>query len=318
MRSKTLLSTGLIAVLTALPALPATAGPSACPQWAEAIAFARDDPVTGYDIFVVQPDGTGLIHLDTNPHRWDGEPQWSPDHCRIAYSAKVKGADHEIRVINPDGSGMITVGGGGDNDRDSNPSWSPDGRFIVYSRALRLADGTLGEDDLWIVDLTTGATRQLTSLRGDEHWIAWSPVDDRIAFEAEVTGRNDIFVINADGGGLTQLTAGQKANGHPAWSPDGSQIAFTSNRSHYIEIWIMNADGSNPRQITRFGSAIPGSPQYLAFSPDGSQLVFSMQPERSTTDKDLYVMNLDGSGLHNLTALFSEAADGARDVWADW
>jgi len=309
----------LIVALTAGGlALPLVADQGPCPDWQNAIVFTRDDPETGYDLFIVQPDGTGLTHLDTNPDRWDGEPRWSPDHCRILYGADIKGSNSEIRVINPDGSGMETLVGRNSDDEHWNPAWSPDGRRIAFAVTPKIAAHEMGEDDIWVANADGSGAEKITGLPGDEHWLAWSPVDDRIAFKAEVTGRNDIFVIKADGSGLTQLTRDQKANTHPAWSPDGTEIAFISNRSRYIEIWIMDADGSNPRQITQFGSSIPGSPQFLAFSPDGTRLVFSMQPERGTNDKDLYVMNIDGSGLYNLTALFSQAADGARDVWADW
>lgn len=299
----------------ALP-LPGLAGP--CPQWQNAIVFTRDDPASGYDLFVVQPDGSGLTHLDTNRERWDGEPRWSPDHCQIIYSAAVKGADEAIRVINPDGGGMRTLIGHTSPDRYWNPAFSPDGSRIAFAVRPKIAAHKMGEDDIWVANADGSHPVRITDMPGDEHWLDWSPVDDRIAFKAEVTGRNDIFVINADGSGLTQLTDHQKANMHPAWSPDARQIAFTSNRTSYVEIWIMNADGSAPRQITHFGDAIPGAPQYLAFSPDGRQLVFSMYPKRGTNDTDLYVMNLDGSGLYNLTARFSTAADGVPDIWADW
>lgn len=309
-------------VLTAVAAIglagALAADPAPCPRWENAIVFTRDDPASGYDLFVVQPDGTGLTHLATNPDRWDGEPRWSPDHCRIIYGADIKGSNSEIRVIAPDGSGMTTLVGRNSDDEYWNPDWSPDGSRIAFAVTPKIAAHEMGEDDIWVANADGSGAAKLTDLPGDEHWIDWSPVDDRILFKAEADGNNEIFAIHADGSGLTNLTQHPKADGYPAWSPDGRQIAFISNRSAHIEIWIMNADGSDPRQVTDFGSAIPGAPQYLAFSPDGTQLVFSMQPERGTNDKDLYVMNVDGTGLTNLTALFSEAADGARDVWADW
>lgn len=300
------------------PGLPLAAQPGPCPDWDQAIVFTRDDPATGYDLFVVQPDGTGLTHLDTNPDRWDGEPRWSPDHCRILYGADIKGSNSEIRVIDPDGSGMETIIGRDSDDEHWNPAWSPDGTRIAFAVTPKIAAHEMGEDDIWVANADGSDPVRITDMAGDEHWLAWSPVDDCIAFKAEVTGNNDIFVINGDGTGLENLTGHPKADMHPAWSPDGTRIAFISNRSRYSEIWMMAADGSGLRQITDFGSAVPGRPQYLAFSPDGTRFVFSMQPERGSTDKDLYVMNVDGTGLYNLTGRFSEAADGARDVWADW
>jgi Tol biopolymer transport system component len=304
-------------VTAVLLALPAFAG--ACPEWEHAIVFERDDPHTGRDIFVVQPDGSGLFHIDNNPGRTDSSPQWSPDHCRIAYAAMVSGEDEEIRIINPDGTGMVTVAGGGDLDRDWNPSWSPDGKWIVYARAPRLPNQHLGEDDLWIVPVDGSApARRITDFRGDEHWIRWSPVDDRIAFKAEHEGNSDIWLVSPDGTGLVQLTHARVGEGHPAWSPDGKTIAYVSG-GPTTEIHLMAADGTYVRQISHFGHGLPNAPQFLAFSPDGSRLVMSLSAPSGAYDKDLYILDLTTGALTNLTALFAGGeGDGAKDIWADW
>ncbi|MFC0041749.1 protein kinase domain-containing protein [Actinomadura rayongensis] len=75
-----------------------------------------------------------------------GDPAWSPDGRRIAYT---RGKDPgEIWVMNADGTGGHRVTTGAENESD--PSWSPDGRWIAYVRgpftdsvvhAIR-ADGT--------------------------------------------------------------------------------------------------------------------------------------------------------------------------------
>lgn len=321
--SRNILVRSLVSTLiVALPLLPlaqaATAGSGACPEWENAIVFSRDDPVSGVDIFVVQPDGSGLVHLDNNPKRSDSHPQWTPDHCGIVYTAKVKGFDEEVRRIAPDGSGMETLVGGGDDDRDWNGSLSPDGRLLVYVHAARLPDGKLAEDDLWIVDLATGDKRQLTALPGDEHWASWSPAGDLILFKAEPEGNGDIFTIRPDGTGLTNLTQTRVGEGYPAISPDGQTIVYTSG-GPTTEIFLMEVDGSNKRQMSHFGRSLPAGPKYLAFSPDGSRIVLSLSPGTGQFDEDLYVMRLDGKILYSLTERFSgRQGDGARDAWADW
>lgn len=305
----------------AVPAMSQSApdGPGACPEWENAIVFSRDDPDTGYDIFVVQPDGTGLRRVSNNPGRMDRSPQWTADHCRIIYAAKVQGEDEAIRMVSPDGSGETTIIGGGDLDRDWNPSMSPDGNWIAYARAPRLPDRHLGEDDLWIAPVDGNEPpRQLTDFEGDEHWVQWSPDGAWILFKAEVAGNSDLWLVDPAGTEFVQLTDARVGEGPAAWSPDGRTIAYVSGGTT-SEIWIMDRDGGNVRQVSRFGHGVPGYPLHLAFSPDGTRLVVSLGSPSGAYDRDLHILSLTDGSLTNLTARFSgQVGDGAEDVWPDW
>ena len=60
----------------------------------------------------------------------------------------------------------------------------------------------------------------------------------------------------------------------------------------------MNADGSNKRQITRNGKA--NFAPY--FFPDGKRIIFaSNMDDPKGRNFDLYVINVDGSGLERIT-----------------
>jgi len=142
------------------------------------------------------------------------------------------------------------------------------------------------------------ATRTVTISGGD--WDpTWSPDGTRLAFEsdrAKAVDRGDIFVVNADGSGLVQLTSDDSDDREPAWSPDGRLIAF--NR---FGIWVMNStDGSNVRQVTQNGS-------HPSWSPDGSKIVFTVVG--IGTGAGIWVTNLDGSGLTQLTTTALPAMD---------
>ncbi len=75
-------------------------------------------------------------------------------------------------------------------------------------------------------------------------------------------------------------------------------------RPSKLEIYIMNADGSNSRQITNLncGSFAP----YLR--PDGKKLVFCTNYGGSMRDFDIYLINVDGTGLERVT--FNPTFDG--------
>ena len=121
-----------------------------------------------------------------------------------------------------------------------------------------------------------------------------------------------VWTMNSDGSSPTRLTDDKTRteklasfipvyDGNPAWSPDGTQIAFISNRDYLFAVWVMNADGSNARLVT--DKVIDaGEP---AWSPDGGKIAFSGGARGSVMmtipSVNIYVVNLDGSGLTQLT-----------------
>ena len=126
----------------------------------------------------------------------------------------------------------------------------------------------------------------------------------------------DIFTADLEGNILEQLTDTPGYDAEATLSPDGSKIVFTSMRSGDLELYTMDTDGSNVTQITD-GLGYDGG---AFFSPDGSKLIF--RASRPQTDEDikvykdllaeglvqptemeLYVCNVDGSDLRQITKL---------------
>jgi Tol biopolymer transport system component len=113
---------------------------------------------------------------------------------------------------------------------------------------------------------------------------AFPGTNGKIAFERD----NDIFLMNPDGSGAAPVTSDGVAKRDPVISADGRFVAYSYNR----DIWVVGSDGTNPHAITS-GQA---NDQSAAFSPDGRRIAFL----RADVG-DIFAMNLDGSGLVNLT-----------------
>jgi len=133
-----------------------------------------------------------------------------------------------------------------------------------------------------------------------------------IVFYSDRDGNIEIYVMNSEGNDQRRLTFNEYADDSPALSSDGSRIAFISNRddpdpagcSHtcFNQLYIINIDGSNEHRLigTDFSTHHPD------WHPDG--LIISFDTE-ADLQGDIYVVNVDGSGLRLLIE------DG---FWADW
>mgnify|MGYP003288138549 CR=1 FL=1 len=126
--------------------------------------------------------------------------------------------------------------------------------------------------------------------------------------------------MNADGSSPTRLTDDKSRtaklpdfspvyDASPAWSPDGTKIAFISNRDYLFSLYVMNADGSNSRLVTDRVIDM-GEP---AWSPDGGKIAFSAGARGSIGSTkpqvDIYVVNVDGSGLLKLTEMNADGSN---------
>jgi Tol biopolymer transport system component len=187
---------------------------------------------------------------------------------------------------------------------DFDPDFSADGKRLVFrsERGRQPPDPYgVGYDALFVVRTDGTRLRQINPPSGGL-FPAWSPKANLIAFSGAARGnpsRDNVTLMTPEGADVHDL--GVQGEG-AMWSPDGSQIAFASHSGDgNWAVWLMDADGSNARQLTYprltppagLNGDGPG-----AWSPDGREIVYSSVVRG---DRELYVMNADGSGKRRIT-----------------
>jgi Tol biopolymer transport system component len=180
-------------------------------------------------------------------------------------SVNVWGLDvGSFSPVNPAGARPIASS----TRQQMDPAFSPDGRKIAF-----LSDRT-GAQEIWVADLETQSSTQLTHFGGPPTGTpTWSPDGLQIAFDSEQGRHTDVFAISADGGPPRRITAIPADNCVPSWSRDGKSIYFASDRSGEFQVWRAAAIGetsSRPAtQVTRGGGFL------AADSPDGKSLYYA-------------------------------------------
>lgn len=142
-------------------------------------------------------------------------PVISPDGQHVAFAALG-----DIYVM-PVGGAPVNI----TNDRalDTDPEWSRDGNQIVYS-----SDRNSAQLQLWIRDMSTGESRQVTNLTTQPQGATWSADGQRIAF-LNIDGMwrvAQISVLDVATGVVTTVHDRLRQPGTPTWSADGRRIAL--------------------------------------------------------------------------------------------
>jgi Tol biopolymer transport system component len=189
------------------------------PTWSpdgQRLAF-HSDRSDGFDIWIINIDGTGLTRLTQHPAN-DRYPAWSPDGRRIAYTSNRNG-NEEVWVIDV----AEALGGAGDAGaanlsrspgRDRYPMWSADGSRLTFNTKRD------GDYEVYIMN-ADGSEQQNVSRSPDttEGLADWSPDSRSIVLYSDRPGNKDVFVLNLATGQWFNVTRNPASDEFCTWSP---------------------------------------------------------------------------------------------------
>ena len=279
---------------------------------------AKED-AANTDIYMAPFEGGAAVQLTASP-KPETRPRFSPDGRYLAFLSGRDGKKTQVWLLDRRGGEAIKLT---DYKADVDDlAWSPDGKRlalvvgdvdpdepdedkaegdkpgaektpkpIVIHRLQFLRDGEGFLRDLhqhlYVFDVESKASVQVTSGRFDDAEPAWSPDGRSIAFtsnrtpEPDSNDNSDVFVVEAKAGQTPRaVTTAPTTDREPAWSPDGKWIAYLEGgdpkdfwyASNHVA--VVPAAGGAPRPLTAALDRNVGSPR---FSPDGKLVYFVLE-----------------------------------------
>ena len=103
----------------------------------------------------------------------------------------------------------------------SDPQVSPDGKLVVYVMSELDRSTEKSNSDLYLVPVSGGESRRLTTSSGPDNHPRWSPDGKSIAFVSTRSGSSQVWLLPLDGGEARALTRLPVDVSGPIWSPTG-------------------------------------------------------------------------------------------------
>jgi dipeptidyl aminopeptidase/acylaminoacyl peptidase len=111
----------------------------------------------------------------------------------------------------------------------SDPQLSPDGKWVVYTVSTPSLQDNRNVARVWIAELATGQSRQLTAGPGSDRQPRWSPDGKTLAFISTREGGPQVWLLAIAGGDAHKVSNLPDGASDPVWMPDGKALIVTSD-----------------------------------------------------------------------------------------
>lgn len=248
-------------------------------------------------------DGNGKrVRQLTQGNQKDYAPRWSNDGKKLAFLSNQNDTKVKLYVMYIETRETITL-----TNTLTPPgavSWSPDDSQLAFTQFVSETKQSL----LTIPSKPEGA-----------EWNAPPIYIDEMNYRGDGAGyrkpgKMQIFTLGSEGGTPRQRTFTPNNYGSPIWAKDGQSLFFSANlhekhefEPNNSEIYQLHLNTGMVKALTaRFGPDTNPVP-----SPDGKKIAFIGNDDtyQGYQVTHLYVMNVDGTNIVNLTGSFDRDAD---------
>ncbi len=244
---------------------------------------------------VAQPFNTGTLELEGEAVPIAEQVVYSPLRSKGIFSVSQNGillyqsgAEQETHLSWFDRQGR-KISDVGDKTSLYVALLSPDGKKMLFDSFDRQSKNT----DVWVYDLSRGATTRLTYDQGTDVTPVWSPDGKTIVFSSDRKGHQDLYRKNANGTGTEEVLWESNLNKFAtAWSADGKyvSVSVTGDPKTKWDLWIvpMTGDRTPVKFLQTDFSEWVGS-----FSPDSRWIVYM---SNESGRYEVYVRPFQGEG----------------------
>jgi Tol biopolymer transport system component len=165
---------------------------------------------------------------------------------------------------------------------DRQPVFSPDGKQLMYS------SNRSGNLDIWITDLESGVTSQLTDDPAGDWDPAFTPDGQSVLWSSDRSENMEIWLAAVDGSGARQISQDGKDAENPTMTRDGQWVVYASGHDDKRGIWKIRPDGTEATRLTSGSHLLP------ELSPDGRYVLFNVIQQ---LDSFVKVLDLESGAI---------------------
>ena len=130
----------------------------------------------------------------------------------------------------------------------SDPQLSPDGKWVAYTVSTPSLQDNRNVARVWVVEVATGKSRQLTGGPGSDRQPRWSPDGKTLAFVSTRDSGAQVWVLPIGGGDARRVSHLADGVSDPLWLPDGSGLLVVSDIKWPANQEIDQRNGAYPTE----------------------------------------------------------------------